>query len=287
MPAIYVNYPSGYVLKAAVRDKSHNVWYATGKKFEAWGTGGHSYIDYVTTGMNDAGGDRYYPVFSDDIPVGRYGLQVYLVDGSTYTFISGAEVDWWGTYAAVGPWTLPVTLQEAKNHLRVIGSDDDAYILALISAATNIAEAFQNRTYMQRQRVYKLDEFPAMVNLPYPPVTMVNAIQYVDANGQTQTLSSAKYQVDLDSGFARVMPAYGESWPTIRSVLGAVSISYTAGYEKVDDVPAEIKQAILLIVGHLYENRENVTEARLAKTPDGAERMLWPKRVLFRCDQES
>jgi len=145
--------------------------------------------------------------------------------------------------------------------------------------ATDRAESFQRRTYMQRQRTYVLDSFPPIIRPPYPPLVSVDSIKYIDINGIEQTLDSAEYDVDITTEPGRIKPAYEKSWPSIRTVMNAVTITYTAGYASKDAVPFDIKAAILLIIGHLYENREDVSEDRLMKIPEGAESLLYMKRV--------
>jgi len=212
----------------------------------------------------------------------------------TYTYwvewVYGGET-YRDEHTKTGTTDLPVTIARAKEHLRVTHDNDDAYILDLIKAATDLAELFQQRTYIQRQRTHKLAQFPCEGNghwignsmaivLPYPPLIGVGSIQYVDENGAVQTLAPAKYQVDTYAEPGKVVPAYEESWPATRDVPNAVTVIYTAGYGTADDAPTEVKQAILLIVGHFYENRINVSDSGLTRIPDGAWRLLWPARIV-------
>lgn len=228
------------------------------------------------TAMTKVGTGTYEYAFAEPEPNLTYTYWVeWVYSGETYH----------DEHTVVGTVTLPVSLAEAKVHLRITHDDDDAYILNVIKAATNLAEIFQQRTYVQRQRIYILDDFPAVIIIPYPPLIQVDSIQYTDTDGVLQTLAPSQYQVDIKNEPGRIVPAYGESWPSTRGILDAITVTYIAGYGTADDVPAEIKQAVLLIIGHLYENRENVTDARLARIPDGAERLLWPGRILYRCDQ--
>jgi uncharacterized phiE125 gp8 family phage protein len=173
----------------------------------------------------------------------------------------------------------PVTLDEAKDHLRVVGTDEDQYINSLLLAATEWAEKFQNRTFVSRTRILELDEFKTIICPPYPPLVSVTTIEYVDANGSDQTLSSAYYRVNTGTEPGRITEAYGYSWPTIRAVTGAVTITYIAGYGKAPAVPDDVKAAIKLIVGHLYEHRETVSEVTLTNVPMAAKSLLWSNRI--------
>jgi uncharacterized phiE125 gp8 family phage protein len=174
----------------------------------------------------------------------------------------------------------PVTLDEAKDHLRVVGTDDNNYINGLLLAATDWAEKFQNRTFVQRARTMELDEFKTIICPPYPPLVSVTSIVYVDTNGTNQTLSATYYRVNTGSEPGRITEAYGYYWPLIRDVTGAVTIIYEAGYGKAAKVPDDVKAAIKLIVGHLYEHREAVSEVTLNEVPMTAKSLLWPNRIM-------
>jgi len=157
----------------------------------------------------------------------------------------------------VEPTSEPVTLTEAKAHCRIDTTADDTLVSSLITAARLWCESRLGQQIMPATYRCKIDGFCShAVELPYPPLTTVSSITYVDTAGTTQTLSSALYTVDTDSKPGRISPVYAEVWPLTRDQLQAVTITYTAGYASAAAVPQVIKQAILLLVGHWYENRE-------------------------------
>jgi uncharacterized phiE125 gp8 family phage protein len=174
----------------------------------------------------------------------------------------------------------PLTTDALKLHLRVDIDTDDDLIDQLILAATAWAENFQNRTFVNRSRTMVLDSFPMVIEVPYPPLVTVDSIVYVDTDGNDQTLNAALYRVDTDTEPGRVTVAYNESWPSIRSVTSAITISYTAGYGSAADVPDDVKAAIKLLVGHWYEHREAASEVDLMEAPVAVKSLLWPNRVL-------
>lgn len=179
------------------------------------------------------------------------------------------------------PASNPVTLTEAKAHLRVDDSDSDTLISALIAAAVamidgphGIGIAMMTQTWR-----YVLDCFPAYIRLPLTPVQdgilsdspAGVTITYVDTAGATQTLATSDYR--LSGGILE--PAYGEAWPGTRTVRGAVTIDFEVGWGDADDVPQDLKAAILLTVGHLYEHREAVVaDATPAELPLGVKAIL-------------
>lgn len=161
------------------------------------------------------------------------------------------------------PEAEPVSLPEAKLHLKVETdvTTDDTLITNLVTAAREWCEAYEGRKYMTQTLTVYLDAFEPVINLPYPPVQVVNSIMYVDLAGAEQELSKSLYTVDAVSEPARVYPAYGKCWPATRTVRNAVSIEYDVGYvtgegdEVEPNVPARVKQAMLLLIGEWYVNR--------------------------------
>lgn len=108
-----------------------------------------------------------------------------------------------------------------------------------------------------------LDKFPSSVTdaleLPWPPLQSITSITYYDTDGDEQTWSADEYAVDITTIKGRVRPAYGETWPATRVMMGAVTITYVAGYgDDRDDVPEPIRRAILWRIASWYENREEI-----------------------------
>ncbi len=173
-----------------------------------------------------------------------------------------------------------VSTDEAKAQLRVDFDDDNALIDALIDAATSHLDGWagvlQRALGAQTLKV-TLDGFPAEpLRLPCPPIIAITAITYIDADGAEQTVDAATYELSA-GGVLRL--AYGQDWPTPRSDDDPVTITYTAGY---DTVPGPIRQAILLMVGDLYANRETVVvgtvSAEIGMAPTVAT-LIGPYRV--------
>lgn len=168
-----------------------------------------------------------------------------------------------GAIVTTEPTEEPVTVSEAKVQLRVQHSRDDTQISSLITAARRIYERETNRSLVDR--TYRLDlyNFPRQIRLPYGPVSDVNSVTYVDDVAAPQTVSADDYITDFTSDVATITPHQGVCWPCIRSQPGAVSVEYVAGYGAAADVPQEDKQALLLIVSDLYDNRG--TEAPMSR----------------------
>jgi len=153
------------------------------------------------------------------------------------------------------PATEPVTLAEAKSHLRVDISDDDTLIGTLIETARIHAENITRRKFIEQTWDFFFDKFPGdEIIVPFGSLTSVTSVKYIDSDGVTNTWDSESYIVDTDSEPGRVLPEYGESFPS-DSLYNSnpVIVRAVLGY---GDVPAPIKAAILLILADLYEIRE-------------------------------
>lgn len=127
------------------------------------------------------------------------------------------------------PTHLPVSLTEAKRHLRVTDSNSDTLIRTLIAAAARWCELYQGLSWLYQTLTIKLDDFADTMILPMPPLIGVDSITYVDSNGDTQTLSTDVYDVDTTSVPGRVTLGYDQTWPATRSVHHAVTITAKAG----------------------------------------------------------
>lgn len=173
------------------------------------------------------------------------------------------------------PAVEPVTLAEAKAHLRVDTADDDAYITGLITAAREWVEQYLDRTLVHTQWVMRLDQFPASgmepIELPRPPIVASGTATAVSITltsevGTTSTYSTAEYRVDRQSTPGAIRPLYGFTYPPHRIDDNSVSVTWWAGYgASGTSVPATIRHAILLLLGFWYENRSSVLVGSISK----------------------
>jgi len=163
------------------------------------------------------------------------------------------------------PAVEPVTLAEAKAHLRVDTADDDTYITGLVRAAREWVEQYLDRTLVHTQWVMRFDKFPPDgtldIELPRPPMVASGtatavALTFTYENGDTATYSTASFRVDRASTPGAVKTNYGQTWPPHRQDDNAISVTWWAGYgASGNDVPAAIRHAILMLCSHWYETR--------------------------------
>src|SRR5690606_20751896 len=160
------------------------------------------------------------------------------------------------------PAEEPVTLTEAKNHLRVDLTDDDSLISALIVAAREHAEAITRRAFITQTLKLSLDAFPANngpIYVPMPPLQSVNSLKYFDTDGMEQTLTEGTdFLVDNESEPGRITPAPDTGWPATQNRPNAVSVELVAGLCDASTAPKGLKLAILLMEGSLYTIRDAV-----------------------------
>lgn len=180
------------------------------------------------------------------------------------------------------PASDPVTLADAKTHLRVTHNNDDTYIDGLITAAREWVEDFTGRSLVTQTRTYLMDGFPIgddFIVLPRSPIQSVTTVVYVDTAGANQTWSSVNYAVDTTADPGGIYLAYNATWPDTRAQRHAVTITYIAGYTII---PQRLKQAMLLIIGELYARRElSIVGATISEVPFAVQALLSPFRLVY------
>tara|TARA_R100000654_G_scaffold30569_2_gene55445 strand:+ start:1128 stop:1793 length:666 start_codon:yes stop_codon:yes gene_type:complete len=181
------------------------------------------------------------------------------------------------------PSLTPVSVAEAKVHLRIDSSftDDDTYIGTLIDVATLAAENFTNLAIMEQTFVLDIDAFPDYFNLLKGTLRTltINSITYKDENNASQTLAASNYVGDGSIKPARVYYTPDASIPSTFEIPNAVNVNFTLGFTAASQVPAPIKQAVLLMVGTYYETRQTVSDRTFKEIPQSAEYLLLPYRV--------
>jgi uncharacterized phiE125 gp8 family phage protein len=152
------------------------------------------------------------------------------------------------------PTGLPLTLDEVKAHLRLDGSEEDALLSALIAAATEYVQNITNRQLLEADYELMIDRLPASIPLPRPPFARITEIRAIDDSGAEVVFDPTYYQIS-NSEHAIIRGIRESGW--FASTYTDIRVTYTAGYASAALVPAAIKQAMLLIIGSMYENRED------------------------------
>lgn len=169
----------------------------------------------------------------------------------------------------------PISLAQAKEHLRIEDdfTMDDDLITAYITAARDRCERFCNRSWSDSQFYAVFNSFPSW--FPFPDVTSISSISYVDSAGVEQTLSSSDYSFDGDR--QRLAPA--SVWPTGAE---SVMVTFEAGPDLTTSpeavLPAGVIHAVKLYVADMYEYRVAQGTSEFKENP-AAEALLMPYRV--------
>jgi uncharacterized phiE125 gp8 family phage protein len=166
------------------------------------------------------------------------------------------------------PAVEPISATEAKLHCRVDHTTDDTLITNLITAARIYCEKQQNRALVTQTWYLWLDKFPSKkyIDIPLPPLQSVASVLYYDTDDAEYTLSTEDYDVDINSFVGRVHLKYSKSWPTeVLRPSNAIVIEFICGYGLAAAVPQNVKQAMLLLIGHWYANRESVLVGSVSK----------------------
>jgi len=176
------------------------------------------------------------------------------------------------------PAVEPVTLTDARLHLKVDTSDDDALITRLITAARARAEWHTGRALNTQGWILWLDSWPqcGVIEIPLPPLQSVTSVTVYAPDDGATVLDPATYRVDAVSAPARLTLKSTVSAPNNLRGINAVAVAFTTGYgNDSDDVPAGFRAAVLELIAFLYEHRGEAP----AELPTDVLALLAPFRV--------
>jgi uncharacterized phiE125 gp8 family phage protein len=186
----------------------------------------------------------------------------------------------WRLTRTVAPAIEPVSVPEARAHCSYDDTDQDDLIASLITTAREMVETDTQRALITQTWTLKLDGFPCdYIEGRLCPLGSVTGIAYTDSAGDAQTLATSVYLVSNSEPW-RITLKYGQSWPTTLAQADVVTVTFTAGYGGAADVPERAKQAIKLLVGHWFQNREAVIVGTITKDIELAydsliQRLMW------------
>jgi uncharacterized phiE125 gp8 family phage protein len=204
------------------------------------------------------------------------------------TLLDRSYVEYRSLIRLTPPSVEPVSIAEAKAQCRVDDTSEDLLLFSTyISAAREWAERYTERTFIHTQWQLRTDAFPFEFRLPFPPmatatgftdVTLSYTSSIVGGVGNTVTLDPLKYRVDRYQTPGAVRPLYGQTWPGYVVDRNSITLTWWGGYgedgEAVRRTSAAVKPAILMLVSHLFRNREMTAEAALSEVPFGVKSLL-------------
>ncbi len=170
----------------------------------------------------------------------------------------------------VQPAVEPATLTDLANHVRNevsnLNAESGTIAIQLVAARQSVEE-LTGRALITRTQRLNLSWLPPEILMPDAPLIAVSSFAYTDSDGASQTLTeNTDFIVDTASQPGRLKPARGLSWPSLRDgIYNAAQITYTAGYGAAStDVPARLRQGVLIIAGHWYKFREPIVVGAVA-----------------------
>lgn len=159
-----------------------------------------------------------------------------------------------------GPGLEPVTVAEAKAHLRVDGTNEDTLIGSLILTSRLHIETGLGLALITQSWRLLFDAWPdgKILELPMRPLQSVEEVRVFDGAGTPETIAPSAYLVDIAGTPSRLVRT-GATWPQPGQAANGIEIDFTAGYGPgASDVPAPIRQALMLLVAHWYEHRDPI-----------------------------
>ncbi len=159
-----------------------------------------------------------------------------------------------------GPPLEPITVSEAKAHLRIDGADEDTLIASLILTSRLHVETALGLALLTQSWRLTLDRWPCEkdLELPLRPLQTIDAVRVFPAEGAATVIAPANYIADAASVPPRLVRT-GVIWPQPGKAANGIEIDFTAGYGAAPaQVPAPIRQALLLLIAHWYERRDPI-----------------------------
>lgn len=179
------------------------------------------------------------------------------------------------------PTVEPVSVEDAMAHCRA-DSADQTYVEALIPVARQMAEKYTERALAVATYELRLDDFASEIPL-IAPVQSVESVKYIDSDGVEQTVDADVYTLDDNPDASFIRLAYGKSWPAPRVEANAVRVQFVSGYTvespNTHPLPKPLYQAMLMIIGHLYTNRQDVSDKQAYEVPLASSHLMTPYRL--------
>jgi uncharacterized phiE125 gp8 family phage protein len=171
-----------------------------------------------------------------------------------------------------------ISLDEARKQCRILGTDSDDTLRIYIEAARNNVENQIKNVLVEGTYAFYFDESDSFFEI-YRPIVSITTFEYkTSSNTGTYagSLTGSDYHLDEHQG---IITLNDNAMTDIYDQRNAIKITAVTGQEKVGSIKADIKLAMLLMIGHWHENREAVSVVQLNQIPMGAAALLGPYRA--------
>ena len=180
-----------------------------------------------------------------------------------------------------GPAVEPVTVSEAKSHLRIDGTAEDVLIASLILTSRLHVEAALGLALINQTWMLVLDRWPGdgQADIPIAPLQAVTAVRVKNAAGAATVVPATSYLVDIVSKPPRLV--WNNAAPVMPGrIANGIEIDLSAGFgATAASVPAPLKHAVLMLTAHWYEHRDPVEiGSAAARIPDAVSDLIQPFR---------
>lgn len=182
----------------------------------------------------------------------------------------------WTLYTA--PAVEPVNLADLKANCRIDVTDHDDLLTQLIVAARTYLEEVTWLSFITQTWEYRTDRWADPIVLPRGPLQSITSVKYYDTADVQQTLSTDVYEASIYDLPGGVRLKHDQTWPAVRGHADDIVVRYVSGYgATAATVPQPLRQAILLLAGHLFDHPEVVvTGLSVAPMPLSVSSLIAP-----------
>ena len=174
---------------------------------------------------------------------------------------------WRPVVVTVAASAEPLSTADLVAHCRAPGDGTDDDLLDAYAASARAHVEARTGTRLVTQTVsMKTDDWADLANLPIAPVQTVSSISYVDTDGEVQSLPTSVYETRLDLLEPAIVLKWRQTWPSIRPG-SLITVTAVVGYGDAGEQPAEVLQALKIIVADFYAQRESVAEGGMVSAP--------------------
>jgi len=172
-----------------------------------------------------------------------------------------------------------MTLADAKEHLRITGTDEDGYVGGLVSDVEGYLDAEHGvlgRAFITQTWDEAIDGFPeSRIDLPFAPVQSITSITYYDTANAAQTLAASNYSLVSANDQAFIQKASAGTWPETYDRPDAVTVRYVCGYgDAPTDLPQQVLRLVRLLVAHWDGHRSAASDRSAVEVPMAAQMIM-------------